>query len=151
MSGPRYLALVFAAALAASPALAGGCDSPARTNLDASFVRDMRAKDFAVLRLYTVDAVFVNPDGARVSGAKSLRRLYRTVFSTYDSDLRLEPKIVSALAQGRLECVEAGAYTEDLRTRATGQVQHAHGRYRFTSRQGAGGRWRFSRMEWLSD
>lgn len=139
------------AALVAGPAFAAGpCAAPGRARLDAAFARDMRAKDFAVLRLYAPGAVFVQPDGSKVRGPAELRKLYRTVFATYDSDLALDPKVVTAVAERRLLCVEEGVYTETLRTRATGEVMHVTGRFRFTSEQGAGGRWRYVRMEWLN-
>jgi ketosteroid isomerase-like protein len=154
---PWRAAAVLAALLAislGSHAQAGRrelCASPGRIELNRRFVRDMRAKRLEdVLGLYTADAVFLNPDGSSVRDRTGLRKLYVTVFATYDSDLRLAPGKVRPAAARVIECVEDGAYEEDLRTRSTGEVHDVSGAYRFTTRRLRGGAWRFSRMEWTS-
>ena len=42
---------------------------------------------------------------------------------------------------------EFGDYTEMLRHRDTGKVDHVQGTYRFAGRMEADGHWRFTRME----
>ena len=99
---------------------------------DTRFVDDMRTKNLEdVLSLYTANAVFLDPEGHRFATPAALRSLYVQVFATYDSD-----------------------YTEDLRTRATGEVQHLCGGFRFDwVRQPSGtgqARWLIERMQWTA-
>lgn len=112
---------------------------------DQRFVRDLHDKNVDdVLTLYTPDAIFIDPDGHRYSGP-ALRKLYEQVTATFDSDLHLK-----ALGITRSDgiAIEHGTYTETLRNRATGKVQHIRGTYRFTAQVQSDGRCLFKRMLW---
>lgn len=112
---------------------------------DKRFVRDLHDKKIEdVLTIYTADAVFVNPDGKEISGA-GLRKLYEEVTKAFDSDLHL--KRLKVEQEGET-AVETGSYTETLRHRDTGKVDHVHGSYRFALRREPDGEWRYTRMEW---
>jgi len=116
--------------------------------LDERFVHDLHDKKvYDVLTLYTSDAVFVNPDGQRVSGA-GLRQLYDQVTKAFDSDLHLKREHLKR--QGET-AVEDGTYAETLGHRDTGKVDNVQGTYRFTLRREADGSWLFSQMEWHWD
>ena len=138
--------MLFLLALLALPSVAqSSVDTQASPLPDARFVRDLREKKIDdVLRLYTADAVFVQPDGTKVGGA-ALRKLYEQVTGALDSDLHLHAAKVERKGN---EAVEAGAYSETLRHRDTGKTEDVHGSYRFAGRRCADGSWRFTRMEW---
>jgi ketosteroid isomerase-like protein len=113
--------------------------------LNQQFVHDLHDKKIDdVLKLYTADAVFVNPDGSEHSGPE-LRKLYEQVAAAFDSDLHL--KCVS-IKRDLNTLIEDGTYTEELGHRDTGKTDHVQGTYRFTVHLDADGEWRYSRMEW---
>ena len=113
---------------------------------DARFVQDLHEKNVEdVLTLYTVDAVFVNPDGSIAHGGPELRKLYEQVTAALDSDLHLHPSMVEQTGRS---VEEAGSYTETLRHRDTGKVEEVKGTYIFVGRREADGQYRYSRMEW---
>jgi ketosteroid isomerase-like protein len=115
------------------------------TALDERFVHDLHDKKIDdVLKLYTSDAVFVNPDGSENTGP-GLRKLYEQVTTAFDSDLHL--KCVS-VKRNLNTLIEDGTYTEELGHRDSGTIDHVHGTYRFTVHLDADGEWRYSRMEW---
>ncbi len=112
---------------------------------DERFVGDLHDKNVNdVLTLYTPDAIFIDPDGHRYSGT-ALRKLYEQVTAAYDSDLHLK---MLRLTRSNDIAIEHGTYTETLRDRATGKVEHIHGTYRFTAQVQSDGRWLFTRMVW---
>jgi len=126
------------------------CPRAAIVDLNNRFAADMRKKAFDdVIGLYEPDASFSNAADPAITGTAALRRLYATVFATYDSDLHLGPGALSETptAAGRL-CRYDGAYAEHLGVRATGKVLSVKGHYSFTSRRSPDGRWRYVIMSW---
>lgn len=118
---------------------------PAPAIPDERFVRDLHDKNVAdVLTLYTPDAIFVGPEHHRYTGP-ALRKLYEQVTATFDSDLHLKRL---GLTRDNDTATEHGTYTETLRDRATGAVQHIHGTYHFRAQAQPDGRWLFTRMAW---
>jgi ketosteroid isomerase-like protein len=112
------------------------------------FADDLRSKNLEdVLKLYTPRAVFVDPSGRRYRGPAALRDLYSRVFATFDSDIVMNSE---SITQGKRSnvCIEAGSFTENLRTRATGTSMHSVGSYRFTYALQSNGEWLLSRQEW---
>jgi ketosteroid isomerase-like protein len=145
--------VVCAAALAlGAPAFAreGACPRGQLSLLRRSFETAMASKQRErVLKLYSPDVVFLDEVSRRLQGRAELEGLYATVFAEYDSHLRLTPSTVARRRWAtRLVCVEDGRFTEDLRDRSSGVVQHAHGPYRFAYARDADGRWRFVLMDW---
>jgi ketosteroid isomerase-like protein len=102
-------------------------------------------KEDAILRSYTADAVFIDPSGKRFSTSSQLRALYDQVFATFDSDLRFEQPVI--VRRGH-SYHTSGVFTETLRNRKTGQVQHISGRYQFNLTPFYDGHWAFTRMQW---
>jgi len=125
-------------------------------SLRAHWADDMRSKNLDdILSLYAPGAVFLRPEGPPISTASDLRALYETVFSTYDSDITLDPPRhhETGTPHHPNAIVDEGTYRETLRTRATGTTQILCGRYTFTyskATDGANG-WRIARMEWTND
>jgi ketosteroid isomerase-like protein len=113
--------------------------------LDARFVSDLHDKKIDdMLKLYTADATFVNPDGTEATGP-GLRKLYEQVTTAYDSDLHLKQ---TGLKRSINTMIEDGTYTEALGHRSTGKIDQISGTYRFTLHRDLDGTWRYSRMEW---
>ena len=118
------------------------------------FVNDMRHKNIEdALSLYSPDAVFVDTAGHTFTTPKALRKLYRQVFATYDSDLKLELERVDVTGDITLPqaaITQRGSFDENLRTRSTKITQRLCGHYTFTWMLQDSGRWLIQRMEWLS-
>lgn len=120
--------------------------------LERRFIEDMRTKNLDdVVSLYAPGAVFIQPDSTQVIGENALRKLYRTVFATYDSDLSLEDSDIRSISAGGSLCVHSGRYTETLRTRKDSTVAHIRGVFSFTYKRMKDGHWRVTRMRWTSD
>lgn len=99
----------------------------------------------AILASYTNDAVFIDPSGKRFSTPVEMRKLYDQVFADYDSDLHFsEPTVFMNGHSYHL----SGTFSEDLRDRHTGEVQHLSGTYQFRVAAFYDGHWSFTRMEW---
>ena|ERR1700683_2796359 len=140
-----------ASAHAAPPT--GSCGAKLPTPLTARFVDDMRTKDLDdILAHYTPDATFMDPSGAKITGTDNLRTFYQHIFATFDSELTFTPtKLVKVKSHGDLLCVESGTYTENMRVRASSEMQHPSGTYRFTYRLGHDNQWLLYRQEWGSN
>lgn len=100
-----------------------------------------------ILASYSRYAVFEDPSGQRFSTPAQLRKLYDHVFAAYDSDLHLgAPTILWVGHSAHL----SGTYTETLRDRRTGQLQHPKGEYRFHLMKLSSGEWTFTLMQWTA-
>jgi len=118
------------------------------------FISDMRHKNIEdVLSLYAPDAVFVDTASHNYSTPKALRKLYRQVFATYDSDLKLELERTDVSRDITLPLstiVQRGSFDESLHTRGTTITQRLCGHYTFAWMLQEDGRWLIQRMEWLT-
>ncbi|HKF48825.1 MAG TPA: DUF4440 domain-containing protein [Terracidiphilus sp.] len=115
----RFLAFALLAALLAPP--------DAFERLRAEWAQDLHQKQIeACVALYSPDAVFVQPDGSRVEGASAIREPFKTVTSTFDSDLAFSSKRVEV--SGDL-AYDSGSYSETLVTRSNGKQMHSKGSY----------------------
>jgi hypothetical protein len=73
--------------------------SDAFERLRTEWAQDLHEKRIeACAALYAPDAVFVQPDGSRVEGAAAIRELFKTITSTFDSDLAFFPNGSSSRA-----------------------------------------------------
>jgi ketosteroid isomerase-like protein len=125
------------------------CDGVA--SVERQFVEDLKTKNMdGMLSLYAPGAVFIQPDSTQVVGHDALRKLYVTVFATYDSDLSLGDSDIRPVSAGSSLCVHTGQYAENLRTRKDGTVAHVRGLYSFTYKRMKDGRWLITRMRWTS-
>lgn len=112
----------------------------------------MRSKNIDdVLVMFTGDAVFLDPSGTSVTSGKVLQTLFQHAFATFDSELTLTPTEYAGVpSYSGHSCIESGTYTENLRVRATGEMLHPRGSYRFTYVY-EGNQWLFKRQEWTGD
>jgi ketosteroid isomerase-like protein len=125
---------------------AGNPDIVAVTKQLNIFAQRMHDKqEDAILVSYTPDAVFIDPSGKRFTTPTQMRKLYDQVFATYDSDLHFSTPVL--VMHGHAYHV-SGTFTEDLRDRHTGTVQHLSGIYQFRLAAFYDGHWSFTRMQW---
>jgi len=145
----RLLLFAVTLLLQNTPAQPSTPDLPAQR-----WTQDMQTKNLDdVLSLYTLDAVFIDPNGNQFTTPGALRKLYVQIFATYDSDLTRGKGTISIQGNPQVPgaiAVEAADFTENLRARATNTTAHLCGGYRFTYILQKDGHWLISRMEWNS-
>jgi ketosteroid isomerase-like protein len=94
---------------------------------------------------YTSDGEFLQPDGSRVTGAAAIRDLYRTITTTFDSNLVFTPARVEV--SGGL-AYDSGTYREALTVRASGKHMEATGSYLTLYRRAPNGDWLIAQQMW---
>jgi ketosteroid isomerase-like protein len=110
------------------------------------WARDLHEKRVeASTAFYAADAVFIQPDGARVKGSAAIRSLYEKVTSTFDSSLNFSSDRVEL--SGDL-AYDSGTYTETLVTRATHKSILSKGSYLTIYRRGKDGKWKIVEQMW---
>jgi ketosteroid isomerase-like protein len=110
------------------------------------WAQDLQAKRVdAATTLYAPDAVFIQPDGTRVTGSTAIRDLYEQITSAFDSRLQFTSEHVEI--SGDLG-YDSGTYAEKLRTRATGRSALMKGSYLTIYRRGKDGNWRIVEQMW---
>jgi peptidoglycan-N-acetylglucosamine deacetylase len=101
----------------------------------------------ACVEQYAADAVFVQPDGSRVTGAAEITKLFETITATFDSNLVFKSQKVDVNGN---EAVDTGSYREVLTTRATGKQTLYWGGYVTKYRKQADGGWLIASQSWTS-
>jgi ketosteroid isomerase-like protein len=110
------------------------------------WARDLHEKRVeASTGLYAPDALFIQPNGARVKGAAAIRRLYEKVTSTFDSSLSFSSEGVEI--SGDL-AYDSGTYSETLVMRATHKSILSKGSYLTIYRRGKDGNWKIVQQMW---
>ena len=95
--------------------------------------------------LYSADAIFIQPNGARVKGSAAIRRLYEKVTSTFDSSLNFSSERVEI---SRDLAYDSGTYTETLVMRATHKSILNKGSYLTIYRRSKDGNWKIVEQMW---
>ena len=110
------------------------------------WARDLHEKRLAAsTTLYAPDAMFIQPDGARVKGSAAIRRLYEKVTSTFDSSLSFSSERVEI--SGDL-AYDSGTYTETLVMRASRKSILSKGSYLTIYRRAKDGNWKIAEQVW---
>lgn len=110
------------------------------------WVRDLRTKQLEpILKTYAVDAVFLQPNGDRISGAAALRALFQNIMATFNSDLTLHSKNLEA--SGDL-AYDSGEFEETLTNVATGAKISSKGSYVIIFKRQPGGSWQIVQHVW---
>jgi ketosteroid isomerase-like protein len=92
-----------------------------------AWVQDLRTKQLEpILRFYAPDAVFLQPNGERITGSAALRSLFQTIMATFNSDLTLNSQNLET--SGDL-AYDSGDFQESLTTIATGAKINSKGSY----------------------
>jgi ketosteroid isomerase-like protein len=112
------------------------------------WLQNFRAKNVdAAVAFYSDDAAFLPPDGGAIVGKEAIRDLYRTVATTYDSDLALNSRRTEA--SGKL-AYDSGDFVETLTTISNSAVQKYSGQYLMEFRRDAQGKWRITEHVWTA-
>lgn len=92
-----------------------------------AWVQDLRTKQLEpILKFYAADAVFLQPDGARISGSGAIRTLFQNIMATFNSDLTLHSQNLET--SGDL-AYDSGDFEETLVVVATGAKITSKGSY----------------------
>ncbi len=104
-----------------------------------AWTRDLHAKQLEpILKLYTPDAVFLQPSGERITGSAALRTLFQNIMATFDSGLTLHSQNLEA--SGDL-AYDSGDFQESLTAIATGAKITSKGSYIIIFKRQPGGSW----------
>jgi uncharacterized protein (TIGR02246 family) len=112
-----------------------------------AWVQDLRTKQLEpILNFYASDAVFLQPDGERITGSAALRVLFQNVMATFNSDLTLHSQNLET--SGDL-AYDSGDFQETLTTIATGAKINSKGSYLIILKRQRDGNWRIIQHAWM--
>jgi ketosteroid isomerase-like protein len=112
-----------------------------------AWVQDLRTKQLEpILKFYASDAVFLQPNGDRITGATALRTLFQNIMATYHSDLTLHSQNLET--SGDL-AYDSGDFQETLTTIATGAKITSKGSYIMILKRGPEGSWQIIQHAWM--
>jgi ketosteroid isomerase-like protein len=104
-----------------------------------AWVYDLRNKQLEpILKFYAPDAVFLQPNGERITGSAALRNLFQTIMATFHSDLTLHSQNLET--SGDL-AYDSGDFQETLTTIATGAKITSKGSYIIIFKRQPNGSW----------
>jgi ketosteroid isomerase-like protein len=111
-----------------------------------AWVQDLRNKQLEpILKFYAPDAVFLLPNGERITGSAALRNLFQTIMATFHSDLTLHSQ--SLETSGDL-AYDSGDFQETLTTIATGAKISSKGSYMIIYKRQPNGSWQIVQHVW---
>lgn len=112
-----------------------------------AWVQDLRTKQLEpILKFYASDAVFLQPNGDRITGAAALRTLFQNIMATFNSDLALHSQNLET--SGDL-AYDSGDFQETLTTIATGAKITSKGSYIMILKRGPEGSWQIIQHAWM--
>ena len=111
-----------------------------------AWVQDLRTKQLEpILKFYASDAVFLQPNGERITGSAALRALFQNVMAKFTSDLTLHSQNLET--SGDL-AYDSGDFQETLTTIATGAKITSKGSYLIIYRRQPRGDWQIVQHVW---
>jgi len=143
--------LAIASLVAATPTPMANATPQASTivalaHIREAWVEDLRTKQLEhILKFYASDAVFLQPSGERITGAKALRTLFQTIMATFNSDLTLHN--VNLETSGDL-AYDSGEFEETLTNVATGAKIATKGSYIIIFKRQPNGNWQIVQHMW---
>ena len=143
--------LAFAALVAATfPSVAAAPNASTLETLAKireAWVQDLRIKQLEpILKFYATDAVFLQPNGERITGSAALHTLFQTIMATFNSDLTLHSQNLET--SGDL-AYDSGDFQETLTTIATGAKITAKGSYIIIFKRQPNGSWQIVQHAWM--
>jgi ketosteroid isomerase-like protein len=137
------LASVFSPTLTAAPQ-ASTLETLAK--LRDAWIQDLRTKQLEpILKFYAPDAVFLQPNGDRITGSAALHTLFQTIMATFNSDLTLHSQNLET--SGDL-AYDSGDFEETLAVIATGAKISSKGSYIFIYKRRPNGSWQIVQQVW---
>jgi ketosteroid isomerase-like protein len=111
-----------------------------------AWVHDLRSKQLEpILKFYAADAVFLQPNGERITGSAALRTLFQKTMATYNSDLTLHSQNLET--SGDL-AYDSGDFEETMTTISTGTRVTSKGSYVIIYRRQPKGDWQIVQHVW---
>ncbi|MGA8143921.1 MAG: DUF4440 domain-containing protein [Candidatus Acidiferrales bacterium] len=111
-----------------------------------AWVQDLRTKQLEpILKFYAPDAVFLQPDGERITGSAALRTLFQNIMATFNSDLTLHSRNLET--SGDL-AYDSGDFEETLTTVASGAKINSKGSYIIIFKRLPKGGWQIVQHVW---
>jgi uncharacterized protein (TIGR02246 family) len=115
-------------------------------NIREEWARDLHDKQLdRIMKLYAPDAVFLSPDGSRVTREAAIRELMKKVMSAVTSNIALSG--ITTESSGNL-AYDSGSYKETLVPTAGGPSQEMQGHYVIVFKRQADGKWRIIQQVW---
>jgi ketosteroid isomerase-like protein len=137
------LATVFSPTVTAAPQ-ASTLETLAK--LRDAWIQDLRTKQLEpILKFYAPDAVFLQPNGDRITGSAALRTLFQTIMANFNSDLTLHSQNLET--SGDL-AYDSGDFQETLTVIATGAKISSKGSYIIIYKRQPNGRWQIVQQVW---
>ena len=133
-------AIIFAPTFSLTAAAASQASTPVTlAKIREAWVQDLRTKQLEpILKLYAPDAVFLQPNGERITGSADLRTLFQTIMATFNSDLILHSQNLQT--SGDL-AYDSGDFQETLTNIATGAKITTKGSYIIIFKRKPSGGW----------
>jgi ketosteroid isomerase-like protein len=149
----RVAAIAFLVFIAISPAFSPTAAAPSHAStlmtlakIRETWVLDFHAKQIeSILKFYALDAVFLQPNGDRITGAAAIRTLYQNIMATFNSDLTLHSQNLET--SGDL-AYDSGEFQESLTTITTGAKIATKGSYIIIYKRQPGGVWQIVQHVW---
>jgi ketosteroid isomerase-like protein len=143
--------LVLTMALGAKPSAPAKASTESSTigtlvKMRETWVQDLHTKQLeSILKFYAPDAVFLQPNGDRITGTAALRSLFQTIMATFNSHLTLHSR--SLEASGDL-AYDSGDFEESLTNVATGAKMASKGGYVIIYKRQPNGSWLIVQHAW---
>jgi ketosteroid isomerase-like protein len=110
------------------------------------WVQDLRTKQLeSILKLYASDAVFLQPNGERITGSAALRALFQTIMATFNSDLTLHSQNLETSSD---LAYDSGDFEETLANIASGAKITSKGSYIIIYKRQPNGAWQIVQHAW---
>jgi uncharacterized protein (TIGR02246 family) len=136
--------LSFSYALTAAPQTS---TTAAIAKIRDAWVQDLRTKQLEpILKFYASDAVFLQPNGDRITGSTALRALFQNIMATFNSDLTLHSQNLET--SGDL-AYDSGEFQETLTSIATGAKITSKGSYIMIFKRAPDGGWKIIQHAWM--
>jgi len=112
-----------------------------------AWVQNLRTKQLEpILKFYASDAVFLQPNGDRITGSAALRTLFQNIMATFNSDLTLHSQNLET--SGDL-AYDSGDFEETLTTISTGAKITSKGSYIMIFKRQHDGSWQIIQHAWM--
>lgn len=145
----RLIALA-ALLLTAAPALNQQAPGPedAIARIRSEWTKDLHDKKLdQIVMLYAQDAVFLPPNGDRITGRDEIRKLTKAAMDTFTSDLTFQSMKLEH--SGDL-AYDSGEYREALTNVSDAGVSHGQGNYLMVFKRQPDGSWLIVQQAWTS-
>jgi len=111
-----------------------------------AWIQDLRTKQLEpILKFYAPDAVFLQPNGDRITGSAALRILFQTIMANFNSDLTLHSQNLET--SGDL-AYDSGDFQETLTTISSGAKISSKGSYVIIYKRQPNGSWQIVQQVW---